>query len=88
MQNLYKTRYTDSLGILREVYTIAENRFRGRDLATQRISELHKQEEIWYDKAVAAGMTARRNQEPVVHNTIQVITTHHVVGITKEEVGA
>jgi len=88
MQNLYNTQYEDSMGISRACYTIATNEDEARRLAEQRIAEMHEQEQLWYDKAVAAGMTARRNQEPVVHNTIQIITTHHVAGITKEGVDA
>lgn len=80
MQNLYKTTYADSLGIFREVYTIAENQTRARYLAILRIQEMHKQEELWYEEAVAAGMTVRKIQEPWILNINLVMNAEEELG--------
>ena len=80
MQNLYNTKYQDSMGISREVYTIATNKQEAIRLAFQRILELHKQEELWQHRAIAAGMTARTVQEPRILNTTFVYSANEEVG--------
>ena len=81
MQNLYSTTYQDSMGIYREVYTIAANEREAVGLACQRIAEMDQQQALYYQRAIAAGMTARRIQEPRILNTTFITSA-------KEEVGA
>jgi len=83
MNNLYKTTYKDSLGIYREVYTIATDKQEGILLALARINELHEQETLWYRKAIAAGMTAKRTRYPIILNTVWVMSEQ-----SEQKVGA